>query len=332
MSNTNISLQVKKLEKLSGVARQQKFSAIENENKILYALAKFGWLTSHQIANLLWPERPSGHDLARRALTKLCKESFVNAEIMQRSSHRQIKAFYLRRKGMKRLKEIDSLYKFIRVQKTKRSITDPKYQYHRLISNQVLIDIRNNRLPIALEGSSYVLMNEHEMKPFRRLLNEHFGCIPDSLIKVDTTMIVVEVENSTRGPARHGSKLRQEGSKLEGWLPVYIERLRSQRQYSGHLMCWGNTGYYSDAIEIFVCTSEKIFRSIWRKMYKLLGQFNDLDNFIYYIVMNEELWIDPLRASNVKILEHNSSEARQLVAVGEERTKGYKKRESKTKK
>ena len=320
MSETNNH---KREAQLFGVAKKQKLSRIQNEDFVLFSLARFGWLTSHQVAEILWPQKPSGNDLSRRILSSLNSQSFVSFQIMTRSPGKQIKAFYLSTKGMNRVLENPDFKSLIKVKKTKRSITDDKYQYHRLLSNQVLIDIRRARLklPFCDPDSGFVLMSEHEMRPYRKSINAHLGCIPDGLVKVDSTMLVIEVENSVRGPARHGSKLRQEGNKLEAWLPPYIERLRSQGRYSDHLLPLGKNGEYSDAKEIFVCTSEKIFRSIWRKMRGLLGQFNKETGYFYYIILNKQLWVDPLRSDNIQILEHNSQEAVQLVAVGEERTR-----------
>ena len=307
-----------------GAAKTQADVGRKNELYVLFSLARFGWLTNHQIGQLLWPTMNQSTSKSRRILQRLLDKKEVRFECLGDSPGAQIRAYFLKPSGMKRVLSESVFAQQIRVKRTKRSITDQRYQYHRFLSNQLLIDIRHRRIELPFEISDeQIFMCEHEMQPVRKDLNSHFGCIPDAIVNHAGELLVCEIENSCRGPARHGSKLRQEGNKLQDWLPIYIERMQSYGQFSDHLLPLGNQGSYDDAREIFLCSSEKVFRSIYRKMRQLMGQFSQLEGVIYYIVMNKQSWIEPLHTSNIKILDHASAEAVQLVAVGEERTRKY---------
>ena len=309
---------IKRIKYHFGIADAQARVGRENELHVLFALARFGWLTNHQIGQVLWPNVNQSTEKSRRVLRRLVHKNEVTFVPLDGSPGAQIRAYFLKPFGMKRVLTESVFAQQIRVKNTRRSITDPRYQYHRFLSNQLLIDIRHRRIEMPFDVSAeQIFMCEHEMQPVRRDLNGHFGCIPDALVNHAGELLVCEVENSVRGPARHGSKLRKEGNKLESWLPVYIERMQSDGQFSDHLLPFGRQGSYDDAREIFLCSSEKVFRSIWRVMRNLLGEFNDVEGYFYYIVMRKESWIDPLRASNIEIYEHTDERIPQMLAVAD---------------
>lgn len=99
----------------------------------------------------------------------------------------------------------------------------------------------------------------------RKLFISHFGCIPDGFGISDNKLIMIEVENSVRGPRRHGSKLTH-------WLEAYADRVAREKRFSDHFLAFGKSGSYDDDIQLFVCTNHKNFHSIWRKVEKVMQQ------------------------------------------------------------
>jgi hypothetical protein len=97
---------------------------------------------------------------------------------------------------------------------------DEKYEYHRIVANQVLIDLRQKRHQLPIEIDSFI--SEHEIGIMRKAFISHFGCIPDGLGISDNKLIMIEVENSVRGPRRHGSKLTH-------WLEAYADRVAREK-------------------------------------------------------------------------------------------------------
>ncbi|NMH61273.1 replication-relaxation family protein [Alteromonas ponticola] len=285
--------QNEQLSKLWGVAKSKKLSSLKRENEILYSLARFGWLTHHQVTNLLQPKDLLGSSSIRKILKHLTTEGYVYENNLNRSPGSQCKSYSLTRRGMRRIGEIDSLKRTIRNTSISKRQMDEKYEYHRLTANQILIDLRHNRhnLPIALDH----FITEHELGRMRTAFANHFGCIPDGFGIAENKFVMIEIENSVRGPRRHGSKLTH-------WLEVYAERLHHQTRFSGHFLALGSAGSYQDVIQIFVCTNEKNFRSIWRKVETVM-QHHRTYSHVFYLVMKKKHWVSPLNGA--LFMEHN---------------------------
>lgn len=303
----------KELSLLKGAAKKARFEAYKTENNILYALAKFGWLTSHQVSDLVFQHQRNANDKARKILKRLSDNNCVTFNHLKRSPAGQIRGWYIKPKGMTRLLEIEPYQKALRVHKTSRSFMDSKYCYHRLITNQVVIDmhIKRNSLPFRCDS----FIPEHEINIMRNNVKSEFGCIPDALAINNGELILIETENSCRGPKLHGSKLTH-------WLEVFVERVASQRQFKGHLLQLGHTGAYSDVRQLFVCTSEKNFRSIWRKVEKVMGKEQcRIHRHVFYVVLNKPIWVNPLKS--IVTLEHNERRTLELIKAGEARKRKY---------
>jgi len=299
---TNLIKQQQKLGKLWGAARASKLASFKRENEILFCLSRFGWLTNHQVSNLIIPTHMITSSSIRKILKRLTVEGFIYSNTINRSPTAQCKSYSLTRKGMNRLLEIDSFKRAVRNHSITKQPMDEKYEYHRLVANQVLIDLRHKRHQLPLQINNFT--SEHEIGIMRKAFVSHFGCIPDGLCISDNKLVMVEVENSVRGPRRHGSKLTH-------WLEAYADRVVREKKFSDHFLALGQAGKYEDVIQLFVCTNHKNFRSIWRKVEKIMHQHR-IYSHIFYLVAEKQYWVDPLKHS--KFMEHNEQQTKQLVA------------------
>lgn len=330
MSQANEHQERKKKRSFDEVTRDQKVAGQLNELFCLFALARFGWLTSHQVGQLLWPSITNSNDKARKVLARLVSTKCAKKTVLQGSRTRQIRAFFLTPKGMKIVTEHPKMRSGIRVKETKRSVTDQRYQYHRMLSNQILIDVSQGRLRLPFQvGEKPLFFSEHETNKARHGMFESLGCIPDGILKAENQLLIFEIENSRRGVQRHGSKygLGQISNKLAvnkmtNFLPTYIDMVIREGKYQTDLGFLGSQGSFSDTREIFVCTDERIFRSIWRMVEELLQRHveeyetnrNALKDRFIYVLMKSEQWIDPLHKDNIRILEHHEPVIRQMLA------------------
>ena len=142
-------------------------------------------------------------------------------------------------------------------------------------------------------------------------------------------LLIFEIENSRRGVQRHGSKygLGQISNKLAvnkmtNFLPTYIDMVLREGSYQTDLGFLGSQGTFADTREVFVCTDERIFRSIWRMVDELIQMHieqyqtnrEQLKGRFVYVLMLSEQWIDPLREENIRVLEHHEPVVRQMLA------------------
>ncbi len=301
MDKRYLTAHMNELSCLWGAAKTTKLNSLRRENEILFSLARFGWLTHHQVANLLHPTSKSPSDSIRKVLKRLSLEGYTYENSIIRSPVSQCKSYSLTRKGMNRVAEIDGLKRAIRHNSVTRQQMDEKYEYHRLIANQALIDLRHNRLNLPVTIDRFI--SEHEIGTMRNAFSSHFGCVPDGLGISGNKLVIVEVENSVRGPRRHGSKLTH-------WLESFAERVHQERRFADHFLQLGTAGKYEDAIQLFVCTSQKNFRSIWRKVENVMQQHR-IYSHIFYLVADKRYWVEPLQ--HALFMEHNEQITKQLV-------------------
>jgi hypothetical protein len=281
---------------LSGAARKSKFESIAKENSILYCLARFGWLTSHQIGALLYSNQRNQNEKARKVLKRMCDGDLVSTFLLKRSPAAQMRAWQLTRLGMRRLQAFPNLSNSLRITSVSSSVMDEKYCYHRLITNQALIDmhLKLNKLPFSCNS----FITEHEQNSMRHAIVSEFGCLPDSLVFSGEEIVLVETENSCRG-------IKRQFSKLTHFEESFIDRVHREGSFSGHFLRMGSCGRYRDLRQLFVCTSEKNFRSIWRKVEKIMVNENQrIHRHIYYAIMPNQRWINPLK--NISVFEHNA--------------------------
>jgi len=302
MEKRNLASQKLELRKLWGAARTTKLDSLKRENEILYSLARFGWLTHHQVTNLLQPSLKSSSDSIRKILKRLSSDGYTYESTINRSPASQCKSYSLTRKGMNRLIEIDGLKNNLRNISITKQQMDEKYEFHRLVANQTLIDLRHNKHNLSLSIDRFI--SEHEIGTIRNAFASHFGCIPDGLGISGNKLVMIEVENSVRGPRRHGSKLTH-------WLETFTDRVYREKKFSDHFLPLGNAGQYEDVIQLFVCTTQKNFRSIWRKVEKVMQQHR-IYSHIFYLVADKQYWVEPLQYA--QFMEHNEQQTKALIA------------------
>ncbi|WP_165385562.1 replication-relaxation family protein [Pseudoalteromonas phenolica] len=278
-------------------------NSLIRENEILYSLSRFGWLTHHQITNLLCPSAKSSSDSIRKILKRLTSDGYTYENSIRRSPVSQCKSYSLTRKGMNRVAEIDGLRRSIRNNSVTRKQMNEKYEFHRLVANQTLIDLRHNRLNLPVTIDQFI--SEHEVGTLRNAFASHFGCVPDGVGISGNKLIMIEVENSVRGPLRHGSKLTH-------WLETFTDRVYREKKFTDHFLPLGKAGEYDDVIQLFICTSQKNFRSIWRKVEKVMQQ-NRIYSHVFYLVADKQYWVEPLR--HAQFMEHNEQQTKALIAA-----------------
>lgn len=112
---------------------------------------------------------------------------------------------------------------------------------------------------------------------------------------------MVEIENNVRGLRRYGSKLTHllnEYTKRGDFLITFLQL--------------GSAGKYEDAVQLFVCTSKKNFRSIWRKVENVMQQHR-IYSHVFYLVADNKYWVEPLQQA--QFMEHNEQQTKKLVAT-----------------
>lgn len=321
---------------LHAAAKKQKELGQTNELHVLYALGRFGWLTYRQVSQMLWPTLSDDGERVRKVLARLVDDNQVSKTKLAASGNLSIKAYHLKLRGMNRLERHNMTSKFLST-KTKRSITSSMYQYHRLIANQSVIDVIHNqisRLPKHnREGNLFLCERDTDMK--FSSLKDTFGCTPDSLVMhQQKQMMMIEVENSRRGAARHGSKFhagndnKHASNKMYAFVPTYVERLKLQGNYDGNYSAWGADGFFDDLIEVFVCTEPRNFRSVWRLIKKIAGKIGVKEGHIFYVVLREKRWIDPLAADNIDVYDHTDPIIISILADADpyDRSSSYRER------
>ncbi len=301
------------------VIQEKKDLGQMNTLKVIFVIARFGWLTRYQISDLVWPNIENRYENCRKILARLQADKLIRVSILA-SSKKGVRAYSLTPKGMSKILENHGASKGVLVKKTTRSITDSRYQYHRFLSNQMIIDMFVGRFKSVFNFNECSFFSEHEINTKNTGVFSALGCVPDGLFVGDETMYVIEVENSRRGMQRHGSQFgvgsvsnRLATNKLTSFLPVYIERVMRDGNYNLFIPDLINFDL-SDCRQIFVCKSDVIFRSIWRIIDTLLvaefkknhdhSSYERMLGRFHYVVVDEPRWVEPLAPDNVNIYEH----------------------------
>jgi hypothetical protein len=295
-----------------------------NELYCMYAIARFGWLTHYQIAQLLFGNDHKSYEKSRKLLSRLVKTNCVRKVVLGGNKKVKasgvLKAYLLKPRGMQRLKVSEHLYAEIRRRETKRSIMNQRYHYHRTLANQILIDVLKSpeKFSFSLQGQSRYF-SETEVNLKQSTIFNTLGCVPDALLYDDNQMFVFEIENSRRGKLHHGLKYgignldnKEATSKAIAFLPAYIEKLVREGSFQVTDGFVGRANVFTNVREVLVCSDESIFRSIWRLVEVLVrlhcskyGSDRDIiEGHITYIVLNERRWVDPLQSSNIQIFDH----------------------------
>jgi hypothetical protein len=359
----------KKRQVARGAAVSQKEIGLINEMDTINRIDLFGWLTSYQIQEVLSPTKDGNNGLARKVIARLIKKKLISTEILSgekrqdlykktksgfsvidrglKKSHRKsghhinspttkAKAYILTDKGVrllnKYLKENPEI-RSCHIKKTATfldDINDNKYQFHRCLSNQFLIDCENGIFKFMQNQlGNYcfdLFLGEGALLADGFEVDKHFGTLPDAIIK-DTKqnmLCCIEIENSKRGDFKHGTK-------LSGWLHNYLHEV-SNKENNG-VYCrnhkndkpeapFSKYSYksHSDVFQIFVCSNEEIFRSVYRQVNITIKKLtlSDkalrlLEDRVFYFVLHEtKAWANPITRVGVEFSYEATDEHKYL--------------------
>lgn len=145
----------------------------ENEDRVLLTLHKFGWLTTRQIAQTVWPDSKSSIAMARRVLNRLQDRKVLVSRPLPQQNH----AWVLSTEGARRLRErgCQSAKRGTYLLRGKKA----NVWFHRWLTNEILIQ---SGLPFESFAT------EFEIQGFRSPLSiypphtrSYLGKIPDAL-------------------------------------------------------------------------------------------------------------------------------------------------------
>lgn len=165
--------------------------AVKNQEKVLLALSRFGWLPVKQVAKFCWPDDKTPR-CAERTLAALRKRREVTfKELTDRT-----RIYTLTAVGVARVS--DELGKHANVDAEFAKRSEPQFE-HRFLSNMVCVWWKRES---GQPGAGY--FTEHEIvqsrAPLRKYEGNGFEKIPDALLVMDgqetsrKTLVWVEVE------------------------------------------------------------------------------------------------------------------------------------------
>lgn len=308
--------------KLSGAAAKQIFLGEENEINILFALGKFGWLSQSQLASYCG----NSVQTIRHILRRMMNDKLIWTETYNDSPG--VKAFALTRKGASLLKkgnQGNSLEKVSTFYKSRGFLSNFEHQYHRHLANEFLIALQSEQIEFGNHIINFI-KSEHEIQAMKNTANTIFQCIPDILaITTDMTLLIIEIENSSRGISQHKGSLTH-------WLEVFAEKYQKEDCYSDSLRDLfrelvstdenGNIVYpeFDNVEQIFVCRNEAIFRNIWRKVERVTAAYPTCrENISYFVLPKKQHWHNIFLGIEPRF--HDEFETRELAIRGSERHK-----------
>ncbi len=321
---------------LSGAAQQQSQLASKHTIDVLFELAKFGWLTRHQIQQLLFQD--AGPLLALRLLQRAEQERLVRSQPLPRSPGGQMLAWFLTRKGLRQVLAVPTLASQVHVKSVYPrdrktglyDLSDPKLHYHRHLCNELLINLKTGR--VFSDITDVEIFPEHELSRQAGALRSHLGYVPDVIALYkdffgEKKMLIGEVENSRRGPLKHGGKFTH-------WMSPFVDRVKRLSSFHGDFYLFGKALKYQDVAMIFLCADEKIFRNIYRVVNQIFTEHQLSADAISYLVMPARPWRDPLGKSDLLAHEYEpfadystsdflDCDAQQRVRDGELKKRSY---------
>jgi hypothetical protein len=297
------------------ISRKKRQSVVDIENSILYWVGRFGWVSYYQIGLLVYPNKPTLRakgEQSRVVLERLVREGFLEKSYLgklkpakqkvidqpKKKPSRRPKAYSLSKKGQSRvlfLPDWSGRNTPIYYNKIKEMQT-----FHRLVSNQIVIDLACGRLEFPEVYSqnwdlhlpslfTRAFKSEVEISEKRNEYKSFFRCQPDGLWwsqedmsdhDEDATdepydwLFVLEVDNSSRGTRqtsedRYGDKIPDnyfdKNPKMTRWLSELMDIKSSNdagplNHYTGEYLL-----PYDNVVQLFVCTTLSIFRDLYRK-------------------------------------------------------------------
>lgn len=314
-----------------GRAAQQRDDALRAQLMALYALARFGWLTRHQIQQIFAHQYrangPVGPHLALRTLQRAFDRKLVDRVLLPDSPGGQMVAWVLTQRGMKLA--VRHYGERIRVQRTlprnsqtkQFDLGDPSRDYHRFLSNQFLIDFSQGKILSGVQVRDF--WPEHELGRESAALTAHWGYVPDALViyrnddedddepegdkkdRKKNILLICEVENSLRGQVSHGKKLTH-------WLHPYAERQQREGQFTDSFSSYGRLYEFRDVTMVFLSSNEKIFRNIYRKINQI---FTASPDGVFHLVMKDRRWTDPLADADLLYHDYQGGESADFLCI-----------------
>ncbi|MFJ5445967.1 hypothetical protein ACIKP9_06965 [Methylobacillus methanolivorans] len=159
--------------------RDKQMIGVEQHELILKYINRFGWLTSRMIKKLVYDDSSQGLALARRALVKMIDNKLV----IKRGLPNGGEAYLLGTKGAAFLRSLN-----INIDAQSGARLKLGNPVHRACSNWFLID--------ELVDNKSSIWTEFEIQNGTCPIHQIFGKIPDGLIRSDSEVEWVEVENS----------------------------------------------------------------------------------------------------------------------------------------
>jgi hypothetical protein len=172
--------------------------AERNEQTVLHWLARFGWLTSRQVARLVWPHASQAHRMAQRTLARLT----ARGDVLRRElPNGHGIAYVIGERGVRRLDGTDAEntpFRGGRAQKFHAPI-------HRAICNDYALDFLAyaSTRTSALEHAVYTEMEiQRGLAPAPELLYEGRLHVPDLLLQEGDLYTWVETEHTPKKKRR----------------------------------------------------------------------------------------------------------------------------------
>lgn len=247
-----------------------RLTAEKNDLQVLRELHQFGWLTTRQIARLVWPGMKQSKRMAQRTLSRLIKARMV----VLRELKYNVRAYVLSVKGAAFLRKNGVTNAYSRGG-TGLSLEKP---YHRAISNDYMID---KKLEIAKSVGNHLMgiFTEHEIQRqlSPRLTHPQNDSLflPDGLTFQGGDYSWIEVENASKSPSRLDHIIK--------FANIVLTTSREQKWQYGDLTYKGEVDGSIQAF-LILCPNESSFRACLRAIERHgIAKFSD-NAFLYLSV------------------------------------------------
>lgn len=280
---------------------EQKEKGANNELSVLFFVARFYFLSSHQLSKLMGVE----HGVLRHVLRRLVKSNQLRISKFDNS---QTNAYALTRAGVNRVNGV-SLGTH-EIENATCSYGDFLFSdgsnYHRHVTNDFLIDLVSCSINFHNFICDYFI-TENEISSQESMYLSSMGCVPDALVMTeDRRLIVIESENTYRSTNWHGPK-------LYSWLYTCADRFERDGCFADEYP--RPIGKFEDVEQVFVCTDELNFRSMYRMVERSLENFDGFKENISYWVIPSETWVNPVLTG--ELLLHDDVDTFERVKKGE---------------